>query len=321
MRQLFTFLFLLTIFAQAQAQQPPQYSLYMLNPLGWNPAYAGLDNSLSITGVFRKQWVGLEGSPTTQNISAHAPLYILGGGLGINVENDALGAEQRTAAVLAYSYPKNLGNGILSLGLGGGIVQRQLDGSKIRTPEGTYTEPGNFDHRDELLPLNKESATTTTFHAGVYYQSEKMEAGIAVNHLNEGQAKFSTLNLKLSRSYIFNLGFHFDLSNSLSLHPSALVRSDAVQTQTDFSVIVKYNDNIFGGAAFRGYNAKTADAVVLIAGMRLSEKLNLAYAYDLTLSELNTVSNGSHEISLNYNLGKPFGKGRPPKIIYNPRSL
>jgi len=63
------------------------------------------------------------------------------------------------------------------------------------------------------------------------------------------------------------------------------------------------------------------DAVALMAGFKLNEKLSVGYAYDIGLSALNSVSSGSHELLLNYNLGAPIGKGRPPAVIYNPRSL
>lgn len=321
MRQLFTILILLFTFSLAQAQQPAQYSLYMLNPMAWNPAYVGMDKSLSITGVFRKQWTNLPGSPTTENLSAHMPVYYLGGGMGINVENDELGVERFTAASLAYALHKDLGGGILSIGASGGMVQLTLDGSKIRTPDGEYFEPGNFTHQDDLLPLGSESATAVTFHAGVYFANDWLEAGFSARNITEPTTEFSTLSLPLNRSLNFNIGFHFNVFENFSLHPYALVRSDLKQTQTDFSVIIRYNDNIFGGASLRGYNSNSLDAVALLAGFKLSEKLTLAYGYDLTLSNLNTVSNGSHEISLNYNLNKIIGKGRPPKIIYNPRSL
>jgi hypothetical protein len=89
----------------------------------------------------------------------------------------------------------------------------------------------------------------------------------------------------------------------------------------DFSLITRYNENIFIGASLRGYHSESLDAVALIGGFKLSEKITIGYSYDLTLSSLKTASNGSHEILLNYNLGKAIGKGRPPKIIYNPRSL
>lgn len=321
MKHFFTFFFLVATFSLAQGQQLSQYSLYMLNPFAWNPGYVGLDNSLSVTGVFRKQWTGLVGSPTTQNLSAHLPMYYLSGGVGINVENDALGAQQLTSASLAYAYHQDLGGGILSFGVSAGMVQRTLDGSKIRTPDGNYIEPGNYNHNDDLLPLSAESATAPTFHAGIYFANDWLEAGFSARNITEPTTDYSTLSLPLNRNFNFNLGFHIDLSKTLSLHPSAIVRSDLIQTQTDFSVILRYNDNIFGGGSLRGYNSNSLDAVAILAGFKLSDKLTLAYGYDLTLSDLNTVSNGSHEISLNYNLNKIIGKGRPPKIIYNPRSL
>ena len=84
---------------------------------------------------------------------------------------------------------------------------------------------------------------------------------------------------------------------------------------------MRYNEKFLAGTSFRGYNANSIDAVAIIAGIKLGENISMAYAYDLTLSGLNAVSYGTHEIMLNYNLNKPVGKGRPPKIIYNPRSL
>ncbi len=321
MRQFSTFFFLIITFHFLHAQQPAQYSLYMLNPMAWNPAYVGLDNSLIITGVFRKQWTNLAGSPTTQNLSAHMPLYLLGGGVGVNVENDALGAQRLTSASLAYAFHKELGSGTLSIGASGGIVQRLLDGSKIRTPDGQYIEPGNYNHEDILLPLASETANVPTFHAGVYFANDWLDVGFSVRNITEPATDFSTVSLQLNRSLNFNLGLHLDVFENFTLHPFALVRSDLTQTQTDFSVIMRYNDNIFGGASLRGYNSNSLDAVALLAGFKLNENWTLAYGYDLTMSDLSTVSNGSHEISLNYNLNKIIGKGRPPKIIYNPRSL
>ena len=55
--------FFLFLGVLAYGQQPAQYSLYMMNQLNWNPGYAGLEHSLSVTGGFREQWVGLAGKP------------------------------------------------------------------------------------------------------------------------------------------------------------------------------------------------------------------------------------------------------------------
>lgn len=323
MKQIFTLLSLVFGLTAAFGQQPAQYSLFMMNKLNWNPAYAGMDNSLSATGIYRAQWDGLEGNPITQNVSAHMPLYVLSSGIGINLENDELGAERRTTGTVSYNYQLPAGRkGILAIGLSAGIAQRTLDGARLRTPEGDYDiDASIIIHNDDLLPITSVNATATTFGAGLYYYSERFEAGIGARNLSEPTVDLDAISLQLRRAYFFSAAGHFDLGDNLSLHPALLLRSDLAQTQTDLAAIFQYNDNIFGGASFRGYNSDNIDAVAFIAGFKLSENITLAYAYDLTLSTLKQVSNGSHEVMLNYNLNKRIGTGRLPKVIYNPRTL
>ncbi len=306
------------------AQQGPQYTMYMLNPYSFNPGYAGLDNSLSITGVYRNQWVNLVGSPETQQINAHLPFYFLGGGLGIKVENDLAGASRNTTASLAYSYWLPVSKkSILSVGLEAGLVQRALDGNILRTPEGTFSDGQYLSHNDNFLPQGLVSATAPSVNLGLYFQNEKIDAGISVTNLIEPQIALEfeeqRSNIQLIRNYFLTFGLNLDLGTNWTVRPSTLIRSDLAQTEIHFSSIVQYNDNIFGGASFRGYNPNTVDAIAILAGLKLNERLTLAYSYDLTLSNLNAVSTGSHEVMLNYNLNKPIGKGLPPQIIYNTR--
>ncbi len=326
MRKTFTLIIcLIGTIVVLHAQQPPQYSMYMLNKYNYNPAYAGLDNSLSITGIFRKQWVNIESSPVTQNINVHMPLYYLGGGFGINLENDQLGVERNTSGSISYNYFVPVSKkSMISFGIGAGAIQKSFDGSKLRAPDGDYTEPPVLDHDDDLIPIGKVSATAPYFNAGIYFYNEKLEIGLSANNLIEPIATLEAeelINIKFIRNYFFIFVYSFEISRNLTLHPSFFAKSDLIQTQLEFSTIVKYNDNIFGGASFRGYNANSIDAVIFIVGYKLNEKVTLAYSYDLTLSGLSDVSKGSHEILLNYNLNKLIGKGTPPKIIYNPRFL
>lgn len=321
MKKNYTLLFFLAFLNLALAQQPAQYSLYNFNKFNFNPAYAGLDNSLSLTGVYRTQWVGIPGKPVTQNVNAHLPLYIASGGVGLEFENETLGNWQQSKFLLAYNFQLPISRtGILSMGLSAGFIQRALDGSKIITPEGIYDPPDPF-HNDPNLPEVKEDGNTLAVNFGAFYQDEKLEIGLSAMNLTEQAVELTTAAYKPERSYFFYLGYNIEMNKSFTINPSALVKSTFAQTQMDFSVIIKYNSNIYGGASFRGYNSNSIDAVVLMTGFKLSEKITIGYAYDLTLSKLSTVSSGSHEILLNYNLGKPIGKGKPPKIIYNPRFL
>jgi len=309
------------IFFFAHGQQAGHYTLYRFNKLNWNPAYAGLDESLSFTGLYRDQWTGLEGRPRSFYFDAHMPLNFLSSGVGLFFESDALGAQSDLRAGIAYSFQFELGPGVFSLGASGGILQRRFDGSILLTPEGNYIEGNPPDHEDPILTLVQETAIIPTFQAGIYYRLPWLEAGIGLRNLTAPSVSFNTFSLELARNFFFTAEADIPIGETWALLPSVFVRSNLTQTQTDITLLAEYNDNIFFGPAFRGYNSNSIDAVSFIGGLKLTPKLRLGYAYDLTLSELNSASNGSHEIMLNFNLNQPIGEGRPPKIIYNPRQL
>lgn len=320
MKYFLSFTILCTAMLGLQAQQPAQYSTYMLDPMRINPAYAGLDYALSLTGTYRQQWAGLEGAPTGQRLSAHLPLYFLRGGFGLQVENDEIGAHRLSRAQVAYNYQMELGSGVLSLGVGGGFQQFTLRGGELITPDGTYGEPGNVSHNDDLLSLATQSGSTIQLSTGVYYQSERFEVGLSAENINAGSVQLDQLNYNLARTYNAFVMTRFEVGRSFELRPSMWFRSDAIENQLDVSLLAVYNSNILGGASLRGYNSSTQDAVVIMGGFQLSPSLQLVYAYDVALSPLQTVHSGSHEIVIKYRINKTFGEGKPPRIIYHPRA-
>ena len=78
-------------FQSANAQQDAQYTQYMYNTMGVNPAYAGSRGQLSIAAMYRSQWVGLDGSPTSQTLNLHSPIQNSRLGYGISIINDEIG--------------------------------------------------------------------------------------------------------------------------------------------------------------------------------------------------------------------------------------
>lgn len=304
------------------AQQAPQYSMYMWNKLAFNPAAAGMDNSLSVTGVYRNQWVNLPGNPVTQAVNAHMPLYIAGGGIGIALENESIGSWSQTITSVAYDYQMVINNsGVLSVGLSAGIIQRKFDGTLARTPGGEIDEGEYVGHNDPNLPFSLETGSVPTVAIGALYQGEKLEVGISAANLLENELSLSSISFVPERTYYFYAGYKLDAGRKLQIVPSVFVKSDVYQTQIDFSLMTRYNENIFVGASFRGYDNNSTDAVSIMGGIKVSEKITVGYAYDLTLSRLSNANSGSHELLVNYNLGKQIGQGKPPIIIYNPRSL
>ena len=147
------------------AQQAAQYSLFNFNIHNFNPAYAGLDNSVSATGVFRRQWSGLEGAPLTQSVNVHSPVRFLRSGFGLKLENDALGAEKNITAEVSYAYQTQISKGNwISVGLSGGILQKSIDGTILRPP--------NLDEPDDLIPQGLVTAITPTANVGVFFKND-----------------------------------------------------------------------------------------------------------------------------------------------------
>ena len=89
------------------AQQDAQYTQYMYNTINVNPAYAGSRNVLSVFGLYRTQWVGLEGAPQTSALSINSPIGDTRLGVGLSVVSDKLGPtnENQISADISYSIP------------------------------------------------------------------------------------------------------------------------------------------------------------------------------------------------------------------------
>lgn len=302
------------------AQQPMQFSQYMLNKYQMNPAYAGFDFSLNITGVYRSQWNEFATAPVSQNINAHVPMYIMNGAIGINVANEQIGYYNNTLGTVSYNYVLESAIGLFSGGLKAGIMQSTLNGSGLRSPEGNY-EGVTFSHNDPFLSEINQSGIGALFGAGVYYIGNYFESGISFSQFPSQNILINPTKVELVPRMNIYVESDIFINESLSISPSILVKTDFVEIQTDISVLAKLSGNIFGGVGLRGYNSRSLDAAILIAGWRFNEHYTLSYAYDIGLSALRSSHEGTHEILLIYNLNKLIGAGLPPKIIYNPRFL
>jgi len=308
----------------AQAQQPAQYSLFMLNPYNYNTAYAGLDGSVSATAVFRKQWVNLANSPLTYQVNIHTPVPYLRSGFGLGVERDQLGAETNSQARLSYNYMLSLSDKtILSIGVAGRFSQKSFNGSLFRTPEGNY-EGSTFNHNDGVLVNSRSQGMTIGAEAGIYLKGEKFQLGAAAINLNEPLVELvadQIMQVRYKRAYFLQGQYNWDLAADWQLQPCILLKTDLVKWQPELSALLKYKQQFWLGLGYRGYNNLSQDAFILSAGLQVNKNILLGYAYDVSLNALRTLNTGSHEVVINYNLRKEMGKQIPQKIIYNPRFL
>lgn len=297
----------------------PEELLYALNP-----AYAGLESSLDAAVYGREQWSGINGNPTTFGLTAHAPAYRLNGGLGLHIENDALGPFRYLSAKAGYSYVQSYSNSILSLGVKLGIDQVSFDGAALRAPEGIYTG-GLINHNDPFLPQTKVSAVSPAVGLGIYFVKDDWEAGVAMEHLHLSNASLEDQGMQLNWAAgpVLNATakVNIDVTDELYFFPTLFLLYDFDQLQSLAKLNATYREQFIAGVGVRGYGGNSLESIVMDVGVVLDDHFSVHYSYDIGVSGLATDGGGSHEFVLRYNLNKPIGVAGPPKVIENPRYM
>ncbi|MFL5728179.1 MAG: type IX secretion system membrane protein PorP/SprF [Cytophagaceae bacterium] len=289
------------------AQQYPQYSQYMFNMLAVNPAYAGSRDVLSATGLFRKQWLTLPGAPTSEVLSIDCPFRKEKIGLGMLISGDKIGVQSTTGVTFSYAYRIRSEKGTLALGLSGGFMQYKADLTSVALssyPSGT-NDPAFQSNINKTLP---------NFGAGVYYNTDKFYVGFSAPRIiNNVIATYKIGNGQSFgreyRHYFLMAGYVFKLSNNLKYKPSFLLKVvEGSPVQLDI------NHNLWLHDKFAiGFSYRTADAVVAMLELQMTDQFRLGYAFDYSTTKLSKYNSGTHEIMMRYEFG--FGG----KVITSPR--
>ncbi len=131
MKKLSILLLLVLMTSVSFAQQDAQYTHYMYNTISVNPAYAGSRDVLSLTGLYRTQWVGLRGAPRNFTFSGHSPLKNEKLGLGVSLVRDEIWVQDETYLDIDFSYTINTSaTAKLAFGLKAGAHLLNIDFSK-----------------------------------------------------------------------------------------------------------------------------------------------------------------------------------------------
>jgi type IX secretion system PorP/SprF family membrane protein len=307
-------LFLALLFiGEVNAQQDAQYTQYMFNTISVNPAYAGSRGQLSVAALYRAQWVGLEGAPTSQTINIHSPIRNSKLGYGISVVNDEIGdgtvQETYFDGVLSYTI-EVARDAKLSFGLKAGLNVLNLDFNRLRNFD---AEPVNVD--------NIENRISPNFGLGLYYHTNKFYAGLSApnllqtEHFDNSQTEANSLQFLSEEriNFYFIAGYVFDLNGNLKFKPALLTKVvGGAPLQVDLSANFMFNDKFAFGAAYR-----LDAAVSAMAAFQISDQLMLGLAYDRETTELGGTrfNDGSFEVFLRYELVKSFQRLVSPRFF------
>ncbi len=321
------------------AQQEPHYTQYIINQFVLNPAIAGIENYGDVKISHRHQWVGLQDAPVTSYFTYHKPIgkkndritatsFEMPGddprgrnywqnyqaakphhGVGIKVINDRTGPLNRFGGYFSYSYHLGVSaKTSISAGFEAGLRNLSLNRSKLDFGSANPIDPAVY-NTNEINQLKPD------FGAGVYVYSADYFIGVSVQQLVAQKIYFSDLQLKALDSrlvpHVFaTAGYRFFISDDFTGLPSVMVKFvDPLPVHVDLNFKVQYHDLLWAGAMYR-----LNDGVAAMAGMNISNTLNIGYSYDYTTSSLNTVSKGTHEIVIGFLLNNRYGDWCPRNV-------
>ncbi|MBK3519945.1 PorP/SprF family type IX secretion system membrane protein [Carboxylicivirga marina] len=290
---------------KTSAQQDPMYTQYMFNTLAYNPGYAGTREVLSLMALSRHQWVGFEGAPSTQTLTAHTAVGT-NVGLGFTLMHDKLDPTQQTGIYFDYAYRlKITEKSKLSLGIKGGFNFFQNNVTSLST--GSVMD-------DPALSGADYSKFLPNFGVGAFYYSDKFYAGFSVpklleNKLDNGDIEVLGESGKEVRHYFLTSGYVFDLNQNVKFKPSILARfTQAAPMSMDINLNFLLKEKLWLGGFYRIENSFGA-----IVQYQFSQQFKVGYGYDMTTNELSNYNNGTHEIMLLYEFNFTKEKVQHPR--------
>lgn len=297
---------------QSIAQQDPQFTQYMYNMSVINPAYATANEAvLNLGGLYRTQWVGLEGAPKTGTFFAHTPINRKIE-VGISFTNDNIGdivEENNIYADFAYVLPMGL-EGKLSLGLKAGFTLFDTNFDGLNLQSGNVSTDIAFNEN-----INK---TFPNLGIGAFYFTDTYYIGLsAPNMLNtkhlEVENGIRTTGVQ-SVHYYLTGGYVFNINQNLKLKPAFMAKSvSGAPLALDITANVLINEKLEAGLGYR-----LDDAISGLVGFRISPELKIGYAYDFTTNNLGSYNSGSHELFILFDVdlfGLKGGYDRSPRFF------
>ncbi|HWB26241.1 MAG TPA: type IX secretion system membrane protein PorP/SprF [Chitinophagaceae bacterium] len=344
MKKLTLIIIVMLVALQLYAQQRPYYTQYVLNDFIINPAVAGIENYWDVKLSHRHQWVGLEGSPVTTYATIQGPLQTTGlaretpftvhpkgenplgdayyqtyeaaqrhFGLGFTIINDATGPLNRFGASASLAYHIPVAEGVsLSSGFSLGIQNMRLDQTKLDFGAQYPADPAvaGSGYLNRIKP---------DISAGVFLYAAHYFIGLAAQQIipekiGFGNTKVSgdtiLINGKLVPHLFLQAGYRFLVTPDINFMPSVTVKYiTPLPLSVDINAKLQYRDLLWVGGSFR-----PNDGFAAMLGLNINSLVNIGYSYDITTSQLNTVSRGTHEIVVGFLLGNKYGNWCPRNV-------
>lgn len=289
-----------------QAQEAPLYSQYFTNPYLYNPSFAGTDGYPVLFLTNRRQWVGIDGAPTTYSLSIHSPVSKVIA-LGAHIRTESRGILRSSLAVGSMAYVAQFGEKhFLRMGLSAGMSHHTADFSEATDAQQPY-----------VAALSNRA---TRFEAafGINYHLKNFNLGLALPHLTrqqiigaEAQSMFTFSPLD---QWVTTASYYATLvPDKLALEPMLVVQQVGEQkVRMEGGAVIYLNNVIWAGATYRYQYGMTG-----LAGVNIKPGISFGYAYEVANSIVGNWLHSTHELQLKFKLGAE--KNYSKELQHKPR--
>ena len=279
-----------------QAQQDPQFTHYMYNMSVINPAYATeTQDVVNLGGIYRAQWVGIKGAPTTQSFFAHKAMAKKVE-MGLSMTHDEIGDVVRESNIFAdFAYVLKLSQETkLSFGVKAGVTLFNTDFNGFQFSS-ALVDPAFQDNVSKVFP--NIGAGTYLFGSNYYlgFSAPNLFSSKHIENTNGIVAQgVEDVHYFMTGGYVLT----FNGNDNFKVKPAFMAKGvSGAPIALDLTTNVLINNKFEAGVGYR-----LGDSVSGLASFYVTPQLRIGYSYDYTLTNLRNYNTGSHEVFVLFNL-------------------
>ncbi|CAN5373188.1 hypothetical protein BH10BAC1_BH10BAC1_20100 [soil metagenome] len=300
------------------AQQAVQYSQFMMNEYGLNPAVAGSGKGLYVMVGRRTQWRGFAYAPETNFASVTKAWGNKGykyywHGVGAYVEQDKFGLFANKVAYGSSAIHLKLSSKYyFSVGVAAGVKSVALTNTV-------------FNEFDPALAQNGPKVLLPDVIPGMYLYSKKISVGLSLrniykNNLKQGSKEIGTSG-RLQPTAIFTASKKFQSAGyDFIFVPGVNIQSNFLGIpSSQFNFMAYFRQRIGVGVTYRMH-----DAVSAMIQIRVLKNVVVGFAYDYTISRFRAANANSTEFMMGMTpvmtsegYDKPNGAADCPKFDFD----
>lgn len=283
---------LLLFSVSVYAQQAVQYTQFMMNDYGLNPAVAGSGKGLYVMVGRRSQWRGFAFAPETNFASVTKAFGKKGfkyywHGIGAYVEQDKFGVFTNQAAYGSYAIHLKLSaKYYFSVGIAAGIKSVALTNSV-------------FNATDPALSQISPQVLLPDFIPGIYLYSKKIAVGLSLRNIYKNSLKQASNKIgtpgRLLPTAVFSASKKFKSEGyDYVFVPGINIQSNFIGIPSaQFNFMTYFRQRIGLGLSYRMH-----DAISGMIQIRVFKNVLVGFAYDYTISRFRSANANSTEFMM-----------------------